>query len=87
MKNHSIFQGWKELHGEHGIVSFEDEDFRWAVYEHDANGKRVYQCRIDKHPGETNKNLYERYHLLSIGYTEDQIPELKRYQKAHKKEN
>jgi hypothetical protein len=86
MKNHSIYQGWKELTGKHGTVSFEDEGFRWAVYEHDANGKRVYTRRIDKHSRESNTALYQRYHYLSIGYSEDQIQELLRYAKEHDKE-
>ena len=81
MRNISPFRGWKKLTGEHGTVSFKDEGIAWAVYEYDAYGYRVYQRLIEKHSRESNKALYERYHLLSIGYSEHDIKEIKRRSK------
>ena len=85
MRNTSPFQGWKELTGDYGTVSFESDGPFWKVYEHgtDALGQecRYYERRIDKHSRETNKDLYERYHLLSLGYDEHDIKHIKRRNK------
>lgn len=61
MKDYSLFQGWKELHGTLGIVSFEDRGCQWGVYHHREGKERVYVGSIAKMSGkESNEALYER---------------------------
>lgn len=82
MRDTSVYLGWKELTGKNGTVSFEDENYQWAVYEHDGNRKN-YTMRIKKIPHETNKHLYQRYQYLTYGYDEWSIKEMEKYDKEH----
>jgi hypothetical protein len=62
MRDYSIFSGWKELHGKHGVFSFEDKGQIWNVFQH-VRGEdkgRFYVGSIDKISKETNVSLYER---------------------------
>ena len=66
MKDYSIFQGWKELHGKHGVLSFEDKGQLLNVFQHARGNERgrFYVGSIDKISNDTNVALYARALIL-----------------------
>lgn len=65
MKDHSIFQGWKELHGKdgNGAIFFESDGPFWKVWDHTGIHEKhiMIMCgRIEKKNRKSNTKLYDR---------------------------